>query len=323
MAKLTGPLLSLDAHGAIRHGPIYQSWKSLHVARKPFSPHQPGSAGQLDEKAAVTSCTAFFRITLNNPTQKTGWRNFARATNSHWHSANAFNHIAIPAFRQGHTAHFALAFTPLESMRIAVTFGTLDGSTPDQTPANVHMRYALTLTGPTTLLDPDSDPTNTIFTVPVTAGTTVYAFVEIAGRRASGTCAVVLLAPPPNLVTNPHFTSAAGWTFESHWAWKTNEAYCVYYTGTYQWLRQTVPISPLTDYDLTVKFIDCAYPAILYVALGTDGLHGPWSGQYGAGVRTCTLKSDASGTGLGFMAWQLPGYNFPGIEITDVILLPH
>jgi hypothetical protein len=82
MARLTGPLLSLDARGSIFSTIVYSIWKGLNYARLRVVPYNPKSDYQTGIRSVLTWGVLYFtKGAYVTASQKTWWNTYAEGTN--------------------------------------------------------------------------------------------------------------------------------------------------------------------------------------------------------------------------------------------------
>ena len=82
MARLTGPLLSLDASGSIFSTIVYSKWKGLNYARLSVTPYNPKSDYQEGVRDSLTWGVLYFtKGAYVAAAQKTWWNTYAEGTN--------------------------------------------------------------------------------------------------------------------------------------------------------------------------------------------------------------------------------------------------
>ena len=62
MAKLTGPLMSIDARGKLANAMVFIGWKGLKTVRQWVKPANPNTAGQQTIRSYFTSAVAKFHL---------------------------------------------------------------------------------------------------------------------------------------------------------------------------------------------------------------------------------------------------------------------
>jgi hypothetical protein len=72
MAKLVGPLFSLDARNSIAKTLTYSVWRGVPYARQWFQPQNPQSTKQVNVRTALTLLLDYWAATLTAP-QKTAY----------------------------------------------------------------------------------------------------------------------------------------------------------------------------------------------------------------------------------------------------------
>lgn len=82
MARLTGPLFSLDARGSLWHTVVYSAWKGLNYARLSVTPYNPKSDYQTGIRETLTWGNLYFtKGSYIAAAQKTWWNTYAEGTN--------------------------------------------------------------------------------------------------------------------------------------------------------------------------------------------------------------------------------------------------
>lgn len=82
MARLTGPLLSLDASGSIWGTVVYSKWKGLNYARLSVTPYNPKSDYQTGIRNTISFGVLYFsKGDYVAAAQKTWWNTYAEGTN--------------------------------------------------------------------------------------------------------------------------------------------------------------------------------------------------------------------------------------------------
>ncbi len=64
MARVSGPLFSMDASGSIGKAITYGKWKGIAWCRVWFSPENPQTAKQVNMRTALNLAVVFFQVTL-------------------------------------------------------------------------------------------------------------------------------------------------------------------------------------------------------------------------------------------------------------------
>ena len=82
MARLTGPLLSLDARQTFANTIVFSAWKGLNYARLRVDPYNPKSAYQTGIRETLTWAVLYFtKGAYVTASQKTWWNTYAEGTN--------------------------------------------------------------------------------------------------------------------------------------------------------------------------------------------------------------------------------------------------
>lgn len=81
MARLTGPLFSLDARGSLFHTIVYSAWKQRNYARMRVVPYNPKSAYQTGIRETIAWGVLYFtKGDYVAAAQKTWWNTYAEGT---------------------------------------------------------------------------------------------------------------------------------------------------------------------------------------------------------------------------------------------------
>src|SRR4030043_1060677 len=75
MAKVTGPLLSIDASGKIGESIVFTRWRGVKVVRQFVKPANPNSAAQQVQRGYLTAAIDKWVKEFQPGTQQ-GWRDF-------------------------------------------------------------------------------------------------------------------------------------------------------------------------------------------------------------------------------------------------------
>lgn len=82
MAKLTGPLFSLDARKSIAGTIVYSAWKGVNYARLSVTPYNPKSDYQTGIRETLTWGVLYFtKGDYVEAAEKTWWETYAEGTN--------------------------------------------------------------------------------------------------------------------------------------------------------------------------------------------------------------------------------------------------
>lgn len=77
MARVDGPLLSLDASGSIAGAMTFSKWKGINYVRIKSKPSNPQTAGQTTQRTAFSAAVAGWHALLESV--QTDWNNRAKA----------------------------------------------------------------------------------------------------------------------------------------------------------------------------------------------------------------------------------------------------
>ena len=96
MAKVDGPLLSLDASGTIAGALTFSKWKGVNYVRQRVTPYNPKSAGQTTQRTAFSDGVALWQT--KDASTKTDWTNRAKSLG---YSMSGFNLFVQQYLAQG------------------------------------------------------------------------------------------------------------------------------------------------------------------------------------------------------------------------------
>lgn len=82
MAKLVGPLMSIDASGSLYKTLVFSKWKGSNYARLHVKPYNPKSAAQIGIRDTVSAGVFYFtRGSYVSAEDKALWNTYAEGTN--------------------------------------------------------------------------------------------------------------------------------------------------------------------------------------------------------------------------------------------------
>ena len=111
MARLTGPLMSLDARGSLFNTIVYSAWKGLNYARMRVKPYNPKSDYQVGVRDTMTWGVLYFtKGTYIAAAQKTWWNTYAEGTNMS--GINRFTRFFVALNYDADTGTFIFAGVP-------------------------------------------------------------------------------------------------------------------------------------------------------------------------------------------------------------------
>jgi len=90
MAKVTGPLMSMDARGQLGKTLVYLGWKGLKTVRTFVVPANPKTAGQTGQRTLMSDGVDGWHDTRLTGADKTAWDRFAKTLSSAMSGFNAF-----------------------------------------------------------------------------------------------------------------------------------------------------------------------------------------------------------------------------------------
>jgi hypothetical protein len=81
MARVTGPLFSLDASGTIANAMVFAKWKGQNYVRLHVVPSNPQSAGQTSQRNTMAAAVSCYKDIGQVPqASKTSWDYYASGT---------------------------------------------------------------------------------------------------------------------------------------------------------------------------------------------------------------------------------------------------
>jgi len=81
VARVTGPLFSLDARGSLWHTLVYSAWKGLNYVRMRVVPYNAKSDYQKGIRAALTYGVSYWKSECTGKTPGIWWNEYAEGTN--------------------------------------------------------------------------------------------------------------------------------------------------------------------------------------------------------------------------------------------------
>lgn len=121
MAKVRGPLYSMDARGKLGNSLVYMSWKGIQDVRKYVIPANPRSTGQMTQRGYFSDAVELWHTAGFSVLDNTGWKIFAELKKTALSGFNAFVQIVVKALIAGYT------FTPITD--VTVSSPTTTGAT--------------------------------------------------------------------------------------------------------------------------------------------------------------------------------------------------
>lgn len=79
MAKVTAPLISLDARGKLADTLVFGNWKGIPTVRQYVIPSNPRTSAQIAQRDLMAAHVAFFRAQLPRAEDRDAWRLYATA----------------------------------------------------------------------------------------------------------------------------------------------------------------------------------------------------------------------------------------------------
>lgn len=118
MAKLSGPLMSLNASGQIGKTITFAGWKGIKTARQYSVPANPQTADQLSQRSLLTAAVEFYRTHLQGADEQAAWNLAALHDPRPLSGFNAFSSNALKrsavdpdaAFVTSQTMHMSLNY---------------------------------------------------------------------------------------------------------------------------------------------------------------------------------------------------------------------
>jgi len=145
MAKIRGPLLSLDARGKFADSIVYSNWKGIKTARTYVIPANPNTADQQTQRGYLASAVEQYRSADLTGDDKTAWDLYATTAATPMFGFNSFikNYIDLAVAGKTYNLMFDLTGDVSTPEELTVT---VEGTAVDLT-LNVH--YG---TSPTSLI---------------------------------------------------------------------------------------------------------------------------------------------------------------------------
>ncbi len=89
MARVYGPLFSLDARGTIGKAIVYSNWKGLGTVRMWLKPYDPDSPGQHAQRILIGKAVKGWQSL--SPAQRAAWNSQASGISTKAHPLSGFN----------------------------------------------------------------------------------------------------------------------------------------------------------------------------------------------------------------------------------------
>lgn len=81
MARVTGPLFSLDASGTVAGAMTFSKWKGLNYVRMRVIPANPRTASQVSQRNTLAAATSSWKFNVSlNAASKSSWNASASGT---------------------------------------------------------------------------------------------------------------------------------------------------------------------------------------------------------------------------------------------------
>ena len=97
MARLNGPLFSLDARGKLADALVYSGWKGISTVRQYVVPANPQTADQTTQRGYVTACVAAWKNYFTMAIERAAWNRAALNDSRPMSGFNAFMQLLIRA----------------------------------------------------------------------------------------------------------------------------------------------------------------------------------------------------------------------------------
>jgi len=169
MAKVKGPLMSLDARGQIGKALVFMGWKGLQDVRQHVVPANPKSTQQTTQRGYVTTAVGLWHSVAFNTADKTAFTEWAAAAASPMSGVNKFVSAVVLALKAAHTWNsiYGLVVSDIEAetFHIAATGKTGDTYTGKigLTPSTMNTTFEVTNTDGALAADPDTLVANTVY----------------------------------------------------------------------------------------------------------------------------------------------------------------
>jgi len=128
MAKLKGPLLSMDARGQIGKSLVFMGWKGLKTVRSHVVPANPNTGAQSTQRGVMTTVVAAWHAITRNDMDLAGLNLAASLMVKTMSGFNYFCKAAIDAIVAGLTPLYPSAFAEVTNTGGTYAF-TFDGNT--------------------------------------------------------------------------------------------------------------------------------------------------------------------------------------------------
>jgi len=103
MAKLTGPLMSLDARGSIAQTITFSGWKGLKIARQRVIPANPNTADQQAQRGKMTTLVGYWHSDGYTAADKSAYDLWASTFSTPQSGFNAFIANGMSVLLEGDT----------------------------------------------------------------------------------------------------------------------------------------------------------------------------------------------------------------------------
>ena len=110
MAKVKGPLMSMNARGQIGKTLVYSGWKGLGTVRQHVVPSNPKTAGQVEQRDIMRAVVAAYRSNITAVLMKIGWNRAATAGKTIQSGFNAFVQNVVRQCVAWDEANYAKSF---------------------------------------------------------------------------------------------------------------------------------------------------------------------------------------------------------------------
>jgi len=129
MAKVKGPLLSMDARGKIANSIVFGGWKGIQTVRQYVIPANPETQKQIDARALMTAAVGKWRDPSLLVADKQAWDAYAPTLAARMSGFNAFCKTWIDVSNAGKTPLLLVEFSldDSEGEKISVEVKTTTG----------------------------------------------------------------------------------------------------------------------------------------------------------------------------------------------------
>lgn len=149
MARLNGPLFSLDARGKLANALVYSGWKGISTARQYVVPANPQTAAQTTQRGYITSAVAAWKNYITAAEARAAWNRMALTLAGALSGFNAFVRNAIGMLGTDPDASFSNGCAAHAVQTVEFTMVNLDDGAAGDEAGNFEIWVGSTPTGMT------------------------------------------------------------------------------------------------------------------------------------------------------------------------------